>query len=145
MALFCVISANSGTFRAYCVKVHVRYLICWWVLVITANMQSETGFPSSRQLKSYVASKSRLKLAARCPVSGCWPSCSYSCAASWQDFNWLRASRGPPAIAVLPVTVTLDHELNVRTELCYQNKPARQIGQSFSLIQIYSPGAVQTD
>jgi len=38
-------------------------------------MQSETGFPSSHQLKSYVASKSRLKLTARCPVSGCWPSC----------------------------------------------------------------------
>ena len=31
----------------------------------TANMQSETGFPSSHQLKSYIASKSRLKLAAR--------------------------------------------------------------------------------
>jgi len=28
-------------------------------------MQSETGFPSSHQLKSYVASKSRLKLEAR--------------------------------------------------------------------------------
>jgi len=28
-------------------------------------MQSETGFPSSHQLKSYIASKSRLKLAAR--------------------------------------------------------------------------------
>jgi len=40
-------------------------------------MQSETGFPRSHQLKSYVASKSRLKLAARCPVSGCWPSCWY--------------------------------------------------------------------
>ena len=37
-------------------------------------MQSETAFPNSHQLKSYVASKSRLKLAARCPVSGCWPS-----------------------------------------------------------------------
>jgi len=32
-------------------------------------MQSETGFPSSRQLKSYVASKSRLKLAARAVLS----------------------------------------------------------------------------
>ena len=32
-------------------------------------MQSETGFPSSHQLKSYVASKFRLKLVARCPVS----------------------------------------------------------------------------
>ena len=42
---------------------------------ITANMQSETGFPSGHQLKSYVASKSRLKLAAHCPVSRCWPSC----------------------------------------------------------------------
>jgi len=38
-------------------------------------MQLETGFPSSHQLKSYVASKSRLKLVARCPVIGCWPSC----------------------------------------------------------------------
>jgi len=44
-------------------------------ILITANMQSETGFPSSHQLKYYVASKSRLKLAARGPVSGCWPSC----------------------------------------------------------------------
>jgi len=44
-------------------------------ILITANMQSETGFPSSHELKSYVAPKSRLKLAARCPVSGCWPSC----------------------------------------------------------------------
>ena len=34
-----------------------------------ANMQSETGFPSSHQLKSYVASKSRLKLAARAVLS----------------------------------------------------------------------------
>jgi len=34
-------------------------------ILITANMQSETGFPSSHQLKSYVASESRLKLAAR--------------------------------------------------------------------------------
>jgi len=29
----CVISANSGSFRPHCVKVHVRYLISWWVLV----------------------------------------------------------------------------------------------------------------
>jgi len=32
-------------------------------------MQSETGFPSSHQLKSYVAFKSRLKLAARAVMS----------------------------------------------------------------------------
>jgi len=32
-------------------------------------MQSEMGFPSSHQLKSYVASKSRLKLAARAVLS----------------------------------------------------------------------------
>ena len=32
-------------------------------------MQSETGFPSSDQLKSYVAYKSRLKLAARAVLS----------------------------------------------------------------------------
>ena len=39
-------------------------------ILITPNMQSETGFPSSDQLKSYVASKSRLKLAARAVLSG---------------------------------------------------------------------------
>jgi len=33
MALFCVISANSGSSRVHCVKVHVRCLISWWVLV----------------------------------------------------------------------------------------------------------------
>jgi len=32
-------------------------------------MQSEMGFPSSHQLKSYVAYKSRLKLAARAVLS----------------------------------------------------------------------------
>ena len=48
-------------------------------ILIAANMQSETGFPSSHQLRSYVASKSRLKFGgARCPVSGCWPSCYLS-------------------------------------------------------------------
>ena len=40
-------------------------------------MQSKTGFPSSDQLKSYVAPKSRLKFAARCPVSGYWHCCLY--------------------------------------------------------------------
>jgi len=38
MALFCVISANSGSFRAHCVNVHVRYLISWWVLVSGENL-----------------------------------------------------------------------------------------------------------
>jgi len=39
------------------------------LLVITANMQSETGFPSSHQLKFYVAFKSRLKLAVHAVLS----------------------------------------------------------------------------
>jgi len=38
MALFCVILANSGSFRAYCVRVHVRYLISWWVLVFPVSV-----------------------------------------------------------------------------------------------------------
>jgi len=38
-------------------------------ILITANMQSETGFPSSHQLKSYVVYKSRLKLAVRAVLS----------------------------------------------------------------------------
>ena len=36
-------------------------------ILITANMQSEMGFPSSHQLKSYLAYKSRLILA-KCAV-----------------------------------------------------------------------------
>jgi len=38
-------------------------------ILITANMQWETGFPSSHPLKSYVASKSHLKLAAHAVLS----------------------------------------------------------------------------
>ena len=53
-------------------------------IVITANVQSETGFPSrpSHQLKSYVASKSRLELAARAVLSadaGLLVSIDYVC------------------------------------------------------------------
>ena len=39
MALFCVISANSASFRAHCVNVHVRYLISWWVLVLSLTVR----------------------------------------------------------------------------------------------------------
>jgi len=60
-------------------------------ILITANMQSETGFPSSHQLKSYVASKSRLNLAARCPVSGCWPSCYKVFSQSPKNLRQLQA------------------------------------------------------
>jgi len=58
-------------------------------ILITANMQSEMGFPSSHQLKSH------LKLAVRCPVSGCWPSCSisYSWGATRQNVSRLAAIR----------------------------------------------------
>ena len=52
-----------------------RYFL--YHILITGNMQSKMGFPSSHQLKSYIANKSCLKLSARCPVSGCWPSCLY--------------------------------------------------------------------
>jgi len=38
-------------------------------------MQPKTAFPSSHQLKSYVAPKSRLRFVARCPVGSFWPSC----------------------------------------------------------------------
>jgi len=38
-------------------------------ILITANVQSETGFPSSHQLKFYVAYKSRLKLGSRAVLS----------------------------------------------------------------------------
>jgi len=38
-------------------------------ILITANMQSETGFPSSHQLLKSIAFKSRLKLATRAVLS----------------------------------------------------------------------------
>jgi len=43
LALFCVISANSSSFRAHCVKVHVRYLISWWVLVLLLLWNRKLG------------------------------------------------------------------------------------------------------
>ena len=49
MALFCVISANSGSFLAHCVKVHVRYLISWWVLVMVF-WDTEEQIPVSTSL-----------------------------------------------------------------------------------------------
>ena len=51
--LVCVISANSGSFRAHCVKVNVRYLISSWVLVFTDDWRrhiysSHTEKPTER-------------------------------------------------------------------------------------------------
>jgi len=67
MALFCVISAKSGSFRAHSVKVHVRYLISWWVLVfqtcnsiVSAPIIHQFFIPLfHRSLASYVAGASR--------------------------------------------------------------------------------------
>ena len=58
-------------------------------ILITANMQSDTGFPSSHQLKSYVATKSRLKLAARAVLSadaGLLVNCGYSSESQFARF-----------------------------------------------------------
>jgi len=44
MALFCVISANSGSFRAHCVKVHDRYLISWWVLLDICELRDRQAY-----------------------------------------------------------------------------------------------------
>jgi len=49
MALFCVILANSGSIRAHCVKVHVRYLISWWVLVIPCAYWALQDLQQQRQ------------------------------------------------------------------------------------------------
>jgi len=48
-------------------------------------MQSETGFPTSYQLKSYVASKSRLKLAARAVLSADAGLLVTQCYVWWAD------------------------------------------------------------
>jgi len=58
----------------YCFVTNPKNLpaIFLYHILITANMQSKTGFPSSHQFLRHP--KSRSKFAARCPVSGCWPS-----------------------------------------------------------------------
>jgi len=48
LALFCIISANSDSFRAHCVKVHVRYLISWWILVIATYHLPPSGGLNAR-------------------------------------------------------------------------------------------------
>jgi len=65
IALFCVISANSGGIRAHCVKIHVPYLISWWVIVYTYTRcfrwsPDQTGYKighqfNSIQLQIYIA------------------------------------------------------------------------------------------
>ena len=62
MALFCVISANSGSFRAHCVKVHVRYLISWWVLVIQIGSLSSELYPSRERRQSGLENESNTRL-----------------------------------------------------------------------------------
>jgi len=42
MAVILRYLANSGSFRAHCIKVHVRYLISWWVLVSLCQLTSLT-------------------------------------------------------------------------------------------------------
>ena len=73
----CPSVCHTVTRVLYCFVTNPKNLLAIFLyrILITPNMQSKTGFPSSHQLKSYVAAKCRLKFAARCPVSGCWPSC----------------------------------------------------------------------
>ena len=59
MAWFCACAENCVVFNTGPYTVLPDNSI-----LITANVHTETGFPSSHQLNSYVASKSRLKLAA---------------------------------------------------------------------------------
>ena len=72
-------------------------------ILITANVQSEMGFPSSHQLKSFVASVPPEIGGAHCPVSGCWPSCFVQLCSSWQYLNLHRALCSPSPIAELLV------------------------------------------
>jgi len=60
MVLFCIFSANSGSFQVHCVKVHIRYLICWWVLVSGSSQYSpcpsllrQEGHPGHKNRATY--------------------------------------------------------------------------------------------
>jgi len=87
---FCSSVRPSITRVLYCFVTNPKNLpaIFLYHILITANMQLKPGFPISHHLKSYVAPKSRLKFAKRCPVSSCWPSCwqSYKTKISWLLF-----------------------------------------------------------
>jgi len=85
-------------------------------------MQSETSFPSSHQLKSYVASKSRLKLAARAVLSadagllvyGSW--CSQHVKAvgkSAAPFLWLSSANGQVCFANQYTQINICHIHNL--------------------------------
>ena len=92
LALFCACAESCDVFNTGPYTVLPDNSI-----LITANMQSETGFPSSHHLKAYVASKSRLKLAAqcaRCRVSRCWPSCFIllSNILNWVNGIWIKSA-----------------------------------------------------
>ena len=81
-------------------------------------MQSETGFPSSHQLKSYVASKSRLKLAARAVLSadtGLLVNALMLVAstAPWSNWFHLFTARRSYASELLRVVI-----LSVRPSVC---------------------------
>jgi len=54
-------------------------------------MQSETGFPSTYQLKSYVASKSRLKLVARAVLSADAGFLVYGLLHSWKPWRFAKS------------------------------------------------------
>jgi len=78
-------------------------------------MQSETGFPSSHQVTSYVTSKSRLQVVARFHVSGCWPSC----------FNSHRGGRGYPV--TISVKFSVGVVLNRGGHLHSTGRPSRWV------------------
>jgi len=64
LAWFCTCAVSCVVFNTG------PYSVLWDnSILITANMQLETGFSSSHQLKSNVAYKSRLKLASRAVLS----------------------------------------------------------------------------
>jgi len=73
MALFCVISANSGSFRAQCVEVHVRYLISWWVLVIFGRpFVQETHQEQRRNQEFDFGGLKPMASAERKAITGVW-------------------------------------------------------------------------
>jgi len=76
-----VISANSGSFRAHCVKVHVRYLISWRVLVFLVPVSLIFVRPFVKRFAlSYFGPFSVLSV---CDVGLLWPN-------GWmdQDATW---------------------------------------------------------
>jgi len=117
MALFCVISTNSGSFRAHCVIVHVRYLISWWALVTLTGRRADL-----RLLTISPATLNKRYCALTALTVTSWSSTSASC---WENSCESRANRD--------VSVTAWQHLDMSTPYSSRTATDQSVSVQFRL------------